>query len=101
MAECLPNVVMDQKIKTLQIIYFAILSGLTFIYAFQYKVVLKSFSNINLSDYTFFIFLAIPILTIFISQKVFNITLQNFKSQKDKESHFAMYQTSSIISWAI
>lgn len=92
---------MDQKIKTLKIIHLAITFGLIIIYFLLGDIMaLKSFKvpAINTSS---IVFLALPLIAVFASNFMFKNTLKQTKDIKKLEDKFSVYQTASIIRWAI
>ncbi|MEP0212789.1 MAG: MFS transporter [Cellulophaga sp.] len=92
---------MDQKIKTLKIIHLAITFGVVLIYFTLGDITaLKSFKVPALDAYSV-VFLALPLIAVFTSNFVFKNTLKQAKDIKELKDKFGVYQTASIIRWAI
>ncbi|MDO6491147.1 MAG: MFS transporter [Cellulophaga sp.] len=92
---------MDQKIKTLKIIHLAITFGVVLIYFTLGDITaLKSFKVPALDAYSV-VFLALPLIAVFASNFVFKNTLKQAKDIKELKDKFGVYQTASIIRWAI
>ncbi|SNQ42278.1 MFS transporter [Cellulophaga lytica] len=92
---------MDQKIKTLKIIHLAITFGIVAIYFTLGDITaLKSF-KVPALDASSVVFLALPLIAVFASNFVFKNTLKQAKDIKELEDKFGVYQTASIIRWAI
>ncbi len=89
---------MNQKIKTLKIIHLVLIAGVTLAY-----FLIGDFKNIlNLEiDNSSLIYSFIPALAYVLSNFMFNNTLKNIKKDSSNEEKFAIYQSASIIKWAI
>ena len=91
---------MDQKLKTLQIIHLAICAGmiLAYIFAGQFTVTQLKGQEIEIND---LLYLAIPIGAFFLSNFLFKTQLKQVDPKIILEDKLPIYQTASIIRWAI
>ena len=89
---------MNQKIKTLKIIHLALVAGVTLAY-----FLIGDFKNIlNLEiDNASLVYSFIPAVAYVLSNFVFKNTLNKIKEGDSDDEKFAIYQTASIIKWAI
>ncbi|MCT4699850.1 MFS transporter [Tenacibaculum haliotis] len=89
---------MNQKIKTLKIIHLALIAGVTLAY-----FLIGDFKNIlNLEiDNASLVYSFIPAVAYVLSNFVFKNTLNKIKEGDSDDEKFAIYQTASIIKWAI
>ena len=89
---------MLQKIKTLKIIHLAMVAGVTLAY-----FIIGDFENIlNLEiDEASLVYSFIPAVAYVLSNFVFKNTLNKIKEGDSDNEKFAIYQTASIIKWAI
>ncbi len=89
---------MNQKIKTLKIIHLALIAGVTLAY-----FIIGDFKNIlNLEiDDSSLIYSFIPAVAYVLSNFLFNKTLKNIKENSSDDEKFAIYQSASIIKWAV
>ena len=89
---------MNQKIKTLKIIHLALVAGVTLAY-----FLIGDFKNIlNLEiDNASLVYSFIPAVAYVLSNFVFKNTLNKIKEGDSDNEKFAIYQTASIIKWAI
>ena len=89
---------MNQKIKTLKIIHLALIAGVTLAY-----FIIGDFKNIlNLEiDDSSLIYSFIPAVAYVLSNFLFNKTLKNIKENSSDDENFAIYQSASIIKWAV
>jgi len=92
---------MKEKLKTLQIIHLAITLGIVFAYFFVLdKNVLINFKLPKI-DSNSIIFVLIPFIAIFLSNLLFKSGISKIDSSLSVENKLGVYQTSSIIRWAI
>ena len=91
---------MNEKIKVLQIIHLAISAGTVIAYLFIGQLSIESIKIefIYSSDLIYF---AIPILAFFLSNFLFQLQLKQFDFKLKPEENLPIYQTASIIRWAI
>ena len=89
---------MDQKIKTLKIIHLALIAGVTLAY-----FLIGDFKNIlNLEiDNASLIYSFIPAAAYVLSNFLFKNTLNKIKEGDSDDEKFAIYQSASIIKWAV
>ncbi len=91
---------MTQKIKTLQIIHLAICAGVIVVYFMTGNLSMESLT-IKSIDSSEIIFIAIPILAVFLSNFLFKSQLKQANPKLKPEENLPIYQTASIIRWAI
>lgn len=91
---------MKEKLKTLQLIHLAICSGMILAYYFvgQFTIEQLKGQNINTED---LVYLAIPIVGFFLSNFMFKSQLKQSDPKLTLEEKLPIYQTASIIRWAI
>ena len=91
---------MTQKIKTLKLIHLAICAGmiLAYIFAGQFSIEQLKGQEIDSDD---LVYLAIPIAAFFLSNFMFKSQLRQVDSRASLEEKLPVYQTASIIRWAI
>ena len=92
---------MEDKIKILKIIHFAIVLGVVFASVFAGEI--YSLSNLSVPDFntTNLIYFAIPFLAVFLSNFLFRKSIQTISSANSIAKKMAIYQFASIIRWAI
>jgi hypothetical protein len=92
---------MKEKVKTLQIIHLAITMGVAFAYFFVLdKSVLVDF-KIPVIDSNSIIFALLPVVAIILSNIMFKNMISKIDSNLSDEAKINIFQTSSIIRWAI
>lgn len=91
---------MTQKIKTLQTIHLAICAGIMVAYFMMGNLSIDSL-NIQSIDSSEMVFVAIPILAFVLSNFLFKSQLKQTNSKLKSEENLPIYQTASIIRWAI
>lgn len=91
---------MEQKIKTFQTIHLAICLGVVvaYIVAGNITTEMLSLQGVNASHLPF---LAVPVLAIFLSNYMFKSQLKQVNPKLKLEDNLGIYQTASIIRWAI
>ena len=91
---------MTHKIKTFKFIHLAICTGviLAYIFAGQFTVAQLTAQEINSND---LVFIAIPLGAFFLSNFMFKSQLKKINSSASIEEKLPVYQTASIIRWAI
>ena len=91
---------MNEKIKVLQIIHLAICAGTVIAYLFIGHLSIESLKIefITSSDLIYF---AIPISAFFVSNFLFQSQLKQVDVKLKPEENLPIYQTASIIRWAI
>jgi len=92
---------MEQKIKTIKIIHLAIVSGVILAYFFtgDFKQLTDfKFPEINSQNV---IYLLLPLFAIFISNYLFRMQISKITQNDDVNAKFALYQTASLIRWAV
>ena len=89
---------MLQKIKTLKIIHLAMVAGVTLAY-----FIIGDFENIlNLKiDEASLVYSFIPAVAYVLSNFVFKNTLKSATKETTDDEKIALYQTASIVKWAI
>ena len=91
---------MTQKIKTLQIIHLAICLGVSLAYVFAGDIFTKEFKLPNIDTSSIF-YVVVPIIGIGLSNFLFKSQLKKIDSKKKLEENLPLYQSASIIRWAI
>ena len=91
---------MTQKIKTLQIIHLAICLGVSLAYVFAGDIFTKEFKLPNI-DASSILYVVVPIIGIGLSNFLFKSQLKKIDSKKKLEENLPLYQSASIIRWAI
>jgi hypothetical protein len=91
---------MNEKIKVLQIIHLAICAGTVIAYLFIGQLSIESL-KIEFIDSSDLIYFAIPILAFFVSNFLFQSQLKHVDVKLKPEENLPIYQTASIIRWAI
>ncbi len=92
---------MKEKIKSLQIIHLAISLGVIAAYIFLLdKNVITNF-KIPTIDSNSIIYVLIPVIAIALSNFMFKNTLGKMNSNLTIENKLGIYQTASVIRWAI
>jgi hypothetical protein len=91
---------MKEKIKVLQIIHLAICAGIVIVYLFIAQLSFESL-KIETAESSDLIYFAIPILAFFLSNFLFKSQLNQVDPKLKPEENLPIYQTASIIRWAI
>lgn len=91
---------MTQKIKTLQIIHLVICLGVSLAYVFAGDIFTKEFKLPNI-DTSSVLYVVVPIIGIGLSNFLFKSQLKKIDSKKKLEENLPLYQSASIIRWAI
>lgn len=91
---------MTEKIKTLQFIHFGICAGTIIVY---FIVGDLSFETLNIPaiDSTSILYLVIPVLAFVLSSILFKVQLKQINPKLKLEDKFPIYQTASIMRWAV
>jgi hypothetical protein len=91
---------MEQKIKTFQTIHLAICSGVVVAYILTGNITTEmlSLQGINAAHLPY---LAVPVLALFLSNFMFKSQLKQANTKLKTEDNLGIYQTASIIRWAI
>lgn len=91
---------MNEKIKVLQIIHLGICAGTIVAYLFVGELSVESL-NIKAIDMSETIYFVIPILAFFLSNFLFKSQLKQADTKLKPEDNLPIYQTASIVRWAI
>lgn len=91
---------MTQKIKTLQIIHLAICAGIIVAYFMLGNLSMESLIITSI-DSSEIVYVLIPILAFFLSNLLFKSQLKKVNPKLNPEENLPIYQTASIIRWAI
>ena len=91
---------MTKKIKTLQTIHLAICAGMVAAYLFAGNLSVDTLT-IPVIDSGSVIFLAVPVAAFILSNFIFKSQLRHADSKLSAEENLPIYQTASIIRWAI
>jgi uncharacterized membrane protein YoaK (UPF0700 family) len=91
---------MTQKIKTLQIIHLAICAGIIVVYFMLGNLSMESLIITSI-DSSEIVYVLIPILAFFLSNLLFKSQLKKVNPKLNPEENLPIYQTASIIRWAI
>jgi len=91
---------MTEKIKTLKLIHLAICAAMvvSYIFAGQYTIEQLIGQEINMDN---LVYLTIPIAAFILSNFMFKSQLKQVDSKASLEEKLPVYQTASIIRWAI
>lgn len=91
---------MNQKIKVIQTIHLALCAGMIIAYVVVGDITLDKLmiKNIETADIAF---LAVPILAIFLGNILFKMQLRQSDPKVKPEDKMPVYQTASLIRWAI
>lgn len=89
---------MKQKVKTLKFIHLALVAGVTLAY-----FILGDFENIfsMVIDDASLLYAFIPAIAYVFSNFMFKNMLKNVQKSTTNEEKFAVYQTASMVRWAI
>lgn len=91
---------MKQEIKTLQIIHLAICAGIIVAYIFAGNITSDNLKFQNLDSQTL-IWILLPFVAVIASKFMFKTTLKQIDPKLPLEKNFPIYQTASIIRYAI
>lgn len=91
---------MTEKIKALRTIHLALCAGVIMAYFVLGNLSLETLKLPSMTSSSL-VFFAIPIAAFFISNFFFKSTLKKADLQKKWEDNLAIFQTASIIRWAI
>ena len=91
---------MKEKLKTISIIHLGLCAGLIFAYYFIGKDYFKeaSFNDVSGMDY---LYLFLPLIAYYLSQFLYQNQLKNLSSSQSEDEKFMIFQTASIMRWAI
>jgi len=92
---------MNEKIKTLQIIHFALCAGLIVAYFVIGEISVEKLKKIPTIDSSSIVFAIIPLLAFILSSFLFKSQLKQVDPKLKLEDKLPVYQTASIIRWAI
>lgn len=91
---------MTEKIKTLKLIHLAICAGMILAYIFAGQFTIEQLKGQEI-DSDNLVYLALPIAAFFLSNFMFKSQLKQVDSQASLEEKLPIYQSASIIRWAI
>lgn len=91
---------MNEKIKTIKIIHLAICVGTIFAYIFVGNISMETL-KIPTIDASSMIYLLVPIAAVAMSNFLFKSQLKQVDTNLKLENNFAIYQSASIVRWAI
>lgn len=91
---------MKEKIKTIQIIHLAVCAGVSLAYFFIAEPSAQ-YLKIPTIDSTSVVYLIIPVLAIVMGNFIFKSQLKQANPQLTPEENLPVYQTASIVRWAI
>ncbi|WET04251.1 MFS transporter [Flavobacterium sp. YJ01] len=94
------NLIMNEKIKSLQIIHFAICAGTIAAYFFVGEISIEKLQIPAISTLSI-IYTLIPILTYIISTFLFRSQIKQIDPKLKLEEKLPFYQAASILRWAI
>ena len=92
---------MTEKIKTLQIIHLALCAGLIIAYFVIGEISVEKLKTIPIIDASSIVFAILPFLAIIIANFIFKSQLKQVDRKLKLEDKLPVYQTASIIRWAI
>ncbi|MCL5127189.1 MULTISPECIES: MFS transporter [unclassified Algibacter] len=91
---------MEEKLKVIKIIHLALCAGLVMAYILVGNVTSINFNMPPLSQSNI-IYVLIPVIAYVFSNFMFKTQLKNADRKLKPEDNMALYQTASIIRWAI
>lgn len=92
---------MTEKIKTLQIIHLALCAGLIIAYFVIGEISVEKLKTIPIIDASSIVFAILPFLAIIMANFIFKSQLKQVDQKLKLEDKLPVYQTASIIRWAI
>lgn len=92
---------MNEKIKTLQLIHLALCAGLLVAYFVIGDISVEKLKIIPIIDSSSIFFAIIPFLAIILAHFLFKSQLKQVDPKLKLEDKLPVYQTASIIRWAI
>jgi len=92
---------MTEKIKTLQIIHLALCAGLIIAYFVIGEISVEKLKTIPIIDASSIVFAILPFLAIIMANFIFKSQLKQVDRKLKLEDKLPVYQTASIIRWAI
>lgn len=92
---------MTEKIKTLQIIHFAICAGTILVYFFIGEVSIEKLKTIPTIDSTSAVYIFIPVFAFVLSTFLFRSQLKQIDPKLNIEGKLPIYQAASIMRWAV
>ena len=92
---------MSQKIRSLQIIHLAICGGVIITYFMIGKISIEGLKKITQINSSEFIYLTIPIAAYILGNFIYKSQLKQADPKAKPEDQLGIYQTASIIRWAI
>ncbi len=92
---------MEDKFKTIKMIHFAIITGVSLAYVFASEI--HSFSDFELPEFNSsnLVYFVLPLLAIFISNFLYRKSLQNLVIEDSIDQKIAVFQKASLIRWAV
>lgn len=94
------NQIMNEKIKTLQIIHLGICAGTIIAYFIVGDISLETL-NIPVIDSNSILYLVIPVLAFVLSSILFKAQLKQIDPKLKLEDKLPVYQAASIMRWAV
>ncbi|QFZ54525.1 MFS transporter [Oceanihabitans sp. IOP_32] len=92
---------MQQKIKVIQIIHFALCLGLIIAYLFLGDINALTQFNFDSSNTAHIMYILIPVMAYLLSNFLFNSQLKNIDASLKLEEKITFYQSASIMRWAV
>lgn len=92
---------MNEKIKNLQIIHFALCAGLIVAYFVIGEISVEKLKKIPTIDSSSIVYAIIPLLAFILSSLLFKSQLKQIDPKLKLEDKMPVYQTASIMRWAI
>ena len=92
---------MNEKLKAMKLIHFAISAGLVLAYIFIGDLTSMDNLKIPILDTSFLIYLTIPVGAIFLGDYLYKLQIQKSDASTPLEQKMTTYQTASIIRLAI
>ncbi|GAA4757165.1 MULTISPECIES: MFS transporter [Flavobacterium] len=92
---------MSEKLKTLRIIHFAICAGTILAYIVIGNISIDNLKNVPNIDSSSIVYIIIPVAAILVGNFLFKSQLKKIENNQKLEDNFALYQTASLIRWAI
>jgi len=92
---------MNQQLKSIKIIHIGLVMGLTAAYFFIGELEKLEFLSIPEIEGNAYLYLVIPLLAIFLGNMLYRQQLKSADKALPLEKKFGIYQTASIIRWAV
>ncbi|RNC88514.1 MAG: MFS transporter [Allomuricauda sp.] len=92
---------MEEKFKPIKTIHIALVLGITLAYFLIGDLQNLDFLHMPETDTTLYLFLLIPIAAVFLGNMLYKQQLKNGERDQPLENKIGIYQTASLIRWAM